>query len=168
MTPHKQLIAHDPTQGQFGDCHRTCIAMILDLHPSDVPHFMEGVYPDTPTDAPECTNAVKMEREFLASHRLTTLTVPFPSELTLDSIFTHLAAWGPDAPVILSGTSGLGSGHSCVAFRGELHDPSGNGLVGPMSDGFWWVTSICVGPTWGDRPLYPKWQTAMDARARHR
>ena len=42
MTPHKQLIKHDPENGQWGDCGRTAIACLLDLHPSDVPHFWEG------------------------------------------------------------------------------------------------------------------------------
>ena len=41
MTPHNQLIKHDPENGMYGDCQRTCIAVILDLHPSEVPHFCE-------------------------------------------------------------------------------------------------------------------------------
>lgn len=148
MTPHKQLVEHAPEEGRFGDCHRTCIAMILDLHPSEVPHFMDGVYPDTATDAPESLDAVKAEKDFLAARGLAALNVPFPGELSLDDVFHHLKVWGPDIPVILGGKSRLGSGHSCVAFRGELHDPSGNGLVGPMSDGYWWITAIGIGPAW--------------------
>lgn len=153
MTPHKQLIKHDPANGRFGDCHRTCIAMILDLEPSEIPHFNQGVYPDTPEGAPEYDRAVQAERDWLSSHGLAMLTVPFPGDHPLESLFRHVDAWAPRAPVILGGTSGLGSGHSCVYFEGQLHDPSGNGLVGPMKDGYWWITAISVGGQWNARGI---------------
>jgi hypothetical protein len=38
MTPHTQLYTHDPDNGVFGDCYRTCIACILDCDPLFVPH----------------------------------------------------------------------------------------------------------------------------------
>src|SRR3546814_14399554 len=51
MTPHPQLIKHDPENGAYGDCQRTCIAVILDLHPSEVPHFCDNPLADR--DSPD-------------------------------------------------------------------------------------------------------------------
>ena len=42
MTPQTQLNKHDPANGVYGDCGRTVIACLLDLHPSEVPHFWDG------------------------------------------------------------------------------------------------------------------------------
>lgn len=49
MTPHAQTILADPTRGDGhdangipGDCYRTAIACLLDLEPTDVPHFVES------------------------------------------------------------------------------------------------------------------------------
>ena len=40
MIFHSQLIKHDPDNGQWGDCFRTCIACIFNVHNvTDVPHF---------------------------------------------------------------------------------------------------------------------------------
>lgn len=36
-----------------GDCWRTCVAMILDLEPLDVPHFVQDKYNDPETEHPE-------------------------------------------------------------------------------------------------------------------
>jgi hypothetical protein len=41
MTPYKQLVKHDPFNGQYGDCARTAIACLLNMHPSEVEHFLE-------------------------------------------------------------------------------------------------------------------------------
>lgn len=34
-----QTILHNPEEGHYGDCWRTCIACLLDLKPDEVPHF---------------------------------------------------------------------------------------------------------------------------------
>lgn len=146
MTPHKQLINHDPDNGQFGDCHRTCFAMILDLHPTEVPHFNDGVFPDTPGDAPEAQRAERMIQDFLLTRGLASFSIPFPGEYELDDLLRCLAVWAPDTPLILGGTSAIGVGHSVVVFRGHIHNPSANALIGPMSDGYWWITALSAGP----------------------
>jgi len=153
MTPHKQLIKHDPDNGTFGDCHRTCFAMILDLHPTDVPHFNDGVFPDTPADAPEAQQADRMIREFLLQRQLATVSIPFPGDTELDDLLRCLEVWSPDAPLILGGTSAIGVGHSVVVFRGQIHNPSANDLIGPMTDGYWWVTALSAGPGTSDQAI---------------
>lgn len=42
MIKYRQLIKHDPENGQYGDCARTCIASILDLPIESVPNFAEN------------------------------------------------------------------------------------------------------------------------------
>ena len=36
----KQKYKHDPDNGIFGDCYRTCLAYILGLDRDDVPHYV--------------------------------------------------------------------------------------------------------------------------------
>ena len=50
MTPCRQLIRHDPANGQFGDCARSCVAALLDKDPLEVPHFGEGCRGDVDAD----------------------------------------------------------------------------------------------------------------------
>ncbi|MCK4817308.1 hypothetical protein KA005_16175, partial [bacterium] len=46
----KQLNRHNPEEGVFGDCYRTCIANVLGVFPTAVPHFWTE----------ECTTADEM------------------------------------------------------------------------------------------------------------
>lgn len=39
MRFNTQTILHNPREGLVGDCWRTCIACLLDMEPSEVPHF---------------------------------------------------------------------------------------------------------------------------------
>ncbi len=41
MIPVDQQCLHDPARGVFGDCMRACIASLLELPASMVPHFTE-------------------------------------------------------------------------------------------------------------------------------
>lgn len=45
MTPVKQTILHDPENGKFGDCFRACIASLLELPITAVPHFCDQYNP---------------------------------------------------------------------------------------------------------------------------
>ena len=54
MTPQNQLHKHDPANGVYGDCGRTAIACLLDLHPS--PHFWNGEKADNPTADEDLTS----------------------------------------------------------------------------------------------------------------
>lgn len=41
MTPAKQLFTNADDARPVGDCFRTCLAMLLDLEPASVPHFVD-------------------------------------------------------------------------------------------------------------------------------
>lgn len=137
MRAQRQLIQHDPDNGKHGDCHRTCWAVIFDLNPEDVPHFCDGDVIDWKAE----------ERAWLASRGLAPVTIGY-NNAGLDLILTTLAYASPGVPCILGGKSSLGCNHSVVVLDGEIFcDPSGNGIVGPMSDGFWWITFAAPLPT---------------------
>lgn len=126
--------------GAQGDCHRTCLAMILDLHRDEVPHFMEHVPVNAPADAPECIAAEQAERDWLAWRGLTPVYVAYDGRTSLDDLMRVLNATITDAAVILGCTSSNGSNHSVVYYRGDLYNPNLNSVAGPMLDGMWWIT----------------------------
>lgn len=126
--------------GQFGDCHRTCIAMILDMDRDQVPHFMEGLPGDLSSESPEYLAAEAAERAWLAERGLTPVYVAFDGSNTLEHLMQVLGVTMRDAAVVL-GCSTIGGGnHSVVFYRGDLYNPNLNTIAGPMRDGMWWVT----------------------------
>lgn len=125
-----------------GDCHRTCIAMILDLPRDEVPHFMEHVPPDD-NMGEAAADAEDAERAWLAERGLTPVHVAYPGELSLDAVVGMLATLARDAAVILGCQSLSGCDHSVVVYKGVIYNPGQRGgIVGPMHDGFWWVTVL--------------------------
>ena len=47
-----QEFRHDPDNGVIGDCWRTCIASVLGLERSRVPHFMKDLWPNLSNGRP--------------------------------------------------------------------------------------------------------------------
>jgi len=141
MTPQPQLIKHDPENGQHGDCQRTCVAAILDLHASEVPHFC---------DDPSATRAddgwwAKRQERWLADRGLACATFAYSGEAALADVMLWTSAQNPTTPMILLGKSSLGCNHVVVVLNGEIVcDPSGNGIVGPSLEGTWEVSVISV------------------------
>lgn len=141
MRPQLQAIrTYDPDAGLYGDCHRTCIAMILDMDRDDVPHFMDGVPKNCPPEHPASTRAERLEREWLAERGLTPVYVAYPGDVTLDELMHVLSVMVPEAAVILGCTSSSGSNHSVVYYQGRIYNPNTNQIDGPMQDGMWWIT----------------------------
>lgn len=142
MTPHRQLIVHDPENGLYGDCQRTCVAVILDLHPSEVPHFC---------DDPTATRAddnwwEKRQSKWLANRGLTAATFAYPGDVALEQVMLWTSRQNPTTPMILLGKSSLGCNHVVVVMNGEIVcDPSGNGIVGPAIEGVWEISVISIG-----------------------
>ena len=142
MTPHNQLIKHDPENGMYGDCQRTCIAVILDLHPSEVPHFC-----DDPTATRQDENWwEKRQTRWLNDRGLTAATVAYSGKSSMSDVMLWTSKQNPKTPMILLGTSSLGCNHVVVVLDGEIVcDPSGNGIVGPSSGGTWEVSMLAIG-----------------------
>lgn len=136
MKPQKQLHRHRPPT-TYGDCHRTAIAIVLDMDARDVPHFADGAVSGD-------EQAARAEA-WLNALGIVTLNVLFPGDTPLQAILDHVAAVNQRSkPVfLLSGMSRNGCEHVVVGYDGEIAcDPSidNSGIVGPCRDGFYWVT----------------------------
>lgn len=137
MTPHKQLIKHDPASGAWGDCWRTCIACLLDMSPADVPHFADQ---DNPKADEQC-------REWLKERGFNLVKVCMFAESA-----SFAADWFRDAFYILTGLSpNVAEVAHCVIGRGAFDvvwDPAqpGKGLAGPWVDehgnNLYWIEFI--------------------------
>lgn len=140
MRKINSTVKHDPENGTYGDCHRVCFAMVLGLEPEHVPHFYRD---GDKGDRQEQENSI---HAFLDGLGLVLVNVAYPVE-DYDLILSTFASMAPNLAYILSGVSRSGCGHSVVCFGGEIfHDPTGNGIVGPMEDGYYWVTMFCPKP----------------------
>lgn len=139
-----QLFLHRPeaVEPTWGDCHRTCIANILELAPEVLPHThanMSGESFKTQMDA------------FLVTHGLTSLQMwwPRPIAYVLD-VHREL---NPDIFYILSGFTHRGVAHSVLCHAGAIfHNPSrdpGNDIITPDPDGNFQTTYIVL-----DRPHF--------------
>lgn len=135
MTPQKQANKHDPENGVWGDCHRTAIAVALNVHRDAVPHFMDqGVHGDA---------AQRAEKAWLRERGMVPISIAYPGEGGLDAILECIGAMNPGVCFILGGQSRNGTNHSVVGCDGKIVcDPSQNdtGIIGPCDDGFYWVT----------------------------
>lgn len=141
MRPQLQAIrTYDPDAGLYGDCHRTCIAMILDMDRDEVPHFMDGVPKNCPVDHPASGRAERLEREWLATQGLTPVNVAYPGDLSLAQLMELLSYVTKEAAVIVGCTSSSGTNHSVVYYQGRIYNPNTNTIAGPMADGMWWIT----------------------------
>ena len=135
MTPHKQLFKHDPENGVYGDCGRTVIACLLDLHPSEVPHFWNG-------------QGLAREQNEKADKWLAAIglrLVKWALTGTMDEVFGFMQHHNRGLIYVLMGTSPRDVNHVVICRDDEvLHDPSiqGGGLVGPADDGHWWIEVI--------------------------
>jgi hypothetical protein len=138
--------------GLVGDCHRTCIAMILNMNRDDVPHFMAKLTPDMPADHPLCKEAEQAEIKWLRPYGLVPVNVAYPGETPLETVLELTKQLMHGAPVILGCRSGNGCNHSVVIWDGRVYNPNDGFIAGPMNDGYWWLTIYSVGPNWDGRP----------------
>jgi hypothetical protein len=135
MIQRKQLFLHRPAEGQYGDCHRTAIACLLDLEPDQVPHFLHD----------DCDGTAFRKRvdAYLRTQGLVQVEEAFNSSLadvllTLDSLAPHVY-------YLLGGKSKTGCNHTVIGCGGEIvwdPSPAEVGIVGPCSDGMYWITFL--------------------------
>lgn len=137
MKPQKQLFRHRPKDGIYGDCHRTAIAIVLDMDAKDVPHFMHGgVSGDEAADLAEA---------WLNERGIATINVVYGGQLPVSDVLATVDLYNRRSrPVfLLTGKSCNGTGHVVVCSDGKIAcDPAldDSGIVGPCDDGFYWVT----------------------------
>lgn len=139
MKPLKQKYRHNPEKGEFGDCHRTCLAMLLEVERDSVPNFAEQA-------ADNWSLWQELVNEFLAEHRMGMFRIAFAD--SLESVLHYMRQVNPGIFYTLSGSSRNGTGHVVVAINDRIvADPAldDSGIVGPMSDGYFWVEVLVPG-----------------------
>lgn len=138
MKPHKQLFKHQPELGIYGDCHRTAIACLLDLHPSEVPHFNH--------DAPGADEFNRRCEAWLATQGLCSASVAYDGAVELQKILDVVKLCSPGVYFLLGGESRSGVNHTVIGCDGEIvWDPSqrDSGITGPCTeDRNYWVTYL--------------------------
>lgn len=150
MKKHKQLIRHNPDKDEYGDCHRTALACLLDLDdPRAAPHFI-GTFEQLKKRGTNFAWHEAQER-WLNDLGYTTVDIVFgdggedKSRELLDGVFKFMGNRNPRAYYLLGGTSPRGTNHIVVCcgngFEWDPH-PDGGFLVGPMDHGFYEVTFI--------------------------
>lgn len=137
MTKHKQLNRHDPENNIYGDCWRTCIACILDKHPSEVPHFLDESKAKIKTG-----EEIKKCSRWLRKHDITRMAIPISSP-SLREAMEFVSKWNPHMHFILAGQSKNEVNHCVICQDGKIvFDPSQDesGVVGPCADdGCYWI-----------------------------
>lgn len=132
---HTQMFRHDPDNGVYGDCWRATVASLLRLPIEDVPHVCDG---------PDDGKASERMRTYLESRGCALIQVPFNGDMSLQQILEYVGAASVSGGLhwCLMGTSRTGCNHVVICKGAEIvHDPSitQSGIVGPASDGLWWV-----------------------------
>ena len=135
MTPHKQLVRHDPANGQYGDCERSSIACLLDMHPSEVPHWFDQPFnPDGTVDDADWQKRL----DWLASRGLRSIRYSiFPDDKqTIDSVLAFVGKRNPDTWYLLLGRTAGGINHVVICKDDSIEwNVSDQPVTQPLEDG---------------------------------
>ena len=128
-----QANLHKPAEGIFGDCARTCMAMILGLDRDSIPNF--GVHYDD--------NAAwgKAVDDFLRPLGLSEVAIPVQASSWQEAA-SFIQRLNQGIPFVLGGISLTGVRHAVVISPdGQMYDPSINssGIVKECEDGYYWI-----------------------------
>ena len=132
MIPRQQTYQHDPDNGIYGDCARTCLAALLNKTQDEVPHFLWD----------NCDNVTFNRRIdiFLRSVGLTRRVWTLPSTVDFGGVMNYIISMFPGQYVSLCGMSRSGVNHQVLVMDSDIVlDPSANGIVGPADDGNWYI-----------------------------
>lgn len=102
--------------GPWGDCFRACIASLLDLEVTEVPHVNADI---------TFEEWDKMYRDFLHDRGYRKIALPLVASSPEEAL-SITAGWADGLPYIFSGADRLGSGsHAVIAQHGKIiHDPN--------------------------------------------
>lgn len=136
MIEYKQMYLHVPSEGIIGDCWRTCIACILDIHPNTLPHYYKQYWKDGDNIAPLVQARTNEElRDYGVVY------TEYPLQCTLEELRTYLTHYYKDMYVIV-GCNSKNGGHSVIIKNKDyIWDPAidNSGCEGPMEDGYFWI-----------------------------
>jgi hypothetical protein len=129
----KQKFKNDSRKGTRGDCWRTCVAMICGVDRDSVPH-------DHNIETPDEWRAWREDTAAMLGVKFVEAPYALGPDFELEEIIAMGLHRGFGLPFILSGSSKIRVGHSVVIDEtGVMHDPSGNGIIGPCDDDLYWL-----------------------------
>ena len=144
MNYQKQKFMHDPENGVFGDCYRTCLAGMLGMERDDVPHWVQTMDPNLWE-----TEVQPKYDKWLAERGLQELAIPVHTAELLEILEFQKSRSSQPTIAMLVGKSKTGCNHVVLVRDGKIiHDPAINdsGIIGPCDDGFYWLTWLIPAP----------------------
>jgi hypothetical protein len=133
MKPVDMTVTHDPDNGSYGDCFRACLASLLELPITAVPHIMDG--------NPDQDEFNRRTSAFLKLHGLFFMEIPiwdlreWMDACGIDDIWHTITGDSPNF---------ADTRHCVVGHNGRIaHDPapSRKGLTGEREK---WVYGFLV------------------------
>lgn len=132
MIPVHCLTRHNPPD-TYGDCVRACIASMLELPATDVPHFYR--------DGCDAETGTQRMREYLATLGYCAFYVAYDGGSSLDELQRVMMQINPGITYMLFGST-EDCDHIVICRDGiTLHDPAWVRvpIIGPSSNGFWGI-----------------------------
>lgn len=151
MTPQKQLITHNPSQGVFGDCYRTAVAVVIGEDAANVPHVCAKGW-----DNPDDLDGIAAMREFLKDRGLAISQSVFHGGLSWHQFKDWMGRLNPDVPLLVTGQTARGTNHVvvmlgedvvCDPFTGDANQEPFTGPSESNGERNWWVEVITPAAT---------------------
>ena len=133
MKPVMCMVKDDPENGSYGDCVRACLASMLELESSEVPHF----FADYSEEDVQRQN--REMQEWFAERGLTLAFLGLPGGWSQTRFFEYMRKHYKDREYMLWADFGSGD-HAVVCQGGEIvHNPAWyrTGLNCSHSSGYW-------------------------------
>jgi hypothetical protein len=157
-------------QAAHDDCYQACVATVLGLPLSDVPHFYREAQ-SYPSSAPlKCAGVYDLIRDWARTRGFAALFLP--AQQSLAYVLEQTYRLNPEAPFILNGKSINGTGHAVVVCGGRIvheptpgYGPDAGGVVAPHPDGNYELTCFVPLPSWARMANPPKVFTGNEEAA---
>lgn len=162
MKPQKQLFGHNPSKKVFGDCYRTCIAVILDRNACDVPHVCDAKHGDD-------VCGVHGMREYLRKEGMTISKSLYNGNLSFMAFKRCMKQFNPDTAMVVTGQRGKGGVNHCIVMVGDkvvcdpiTGEPDQDALSAPATvdgESYWWVEVVTKSEA---MEIKKKWENEND------
>lgn len=135
---------HNPSEGRYGDCYKTCLACLFEVDPNTIPDVTEAMWLSE-------DEFLRVYEEWLRSIGYASIHVPMAH--SLETVLEWSNKLNPDVYHLLTGHSKNRVPHVVVCLNGQIiWDPSidKSGIIGPV-EGYYWLTYFT--PIWDKSSL---------------
>lgn len=165
-TPASRQIVHAAPAGfvkqaAHDDCYRACVAMVLGLPLSEVPHFYREAQAWPSSSPNRCPRIYDHIRDWARTRGFAALFLP--AQQSLAYVLAQTCRLNAEAPFILGGQSIHGTGHAVVVCGGRIvhepapgYGPDAGGVVAPDPSGNFELTCFVHLPRWALMANPPK------------